>query len=352
MAVMLVENMSAHFDPARYHDDYREAVIKVVESKLSNQPIERPEVQETGKVTDLMAALKASVEAAKTRRAEIEPTKPKPTKPNRWNPLGGAGHPDTSPSDAWLVEQGCLVPPWRLPAIHLPFRSPTPPQLPGYIPVEASVPCAEPFDDRDWLFSVDWDGARALLFLDPGGAVRLQGELPGDLAVRFPDVSAAASVRGGRGAVLDGVIAVLDREGRPDLAGFGRRLAAGAAAAAELPAVYLCSDVLHLDGRSVDGMAAGPAPGCAERADRSDRRAPGALTTCAGGARRSPRLQPGAASRHCLPGERQLRTGREWRRPTACASRSRTRRPAWSPGSSPSAGARPGSCSPSTSPAG
>jgi len=41
-----------------------------VESKLTNQPIERPEVQEAGKVTDLMAALKASVEAAKSRRAE------------------------------------------------------------------------------------------------------------------------------------------------------------------------------------------------------------------------------------------------------------------------------------------
>jgi bifunctional non-homologous end joining protein LigD len=142
----------------------------------------------------------------------------------------------------------------------LPFRTPTPPQLPGYIPIEVSVPCAEPFDDRDWLFSVDWDGARALLFLDPGGAVRIQGELPGDLGHRFPDVSAAASLRRGRGAVLDGVIAVLDgviavldREGRPDLAGFGRRLAVGAAAAAELPAVYLCSDVLHLDGRSVTG---------------------------------------------------------------------------------------------------
>jgi len=72
MAVMLVENMSAHFDPARYHDDYREAVIQVVESKLNNQPIERPEVREPGKVTDLMAALKASVEAAKSRRAESE----------------------------------------------------------------------------------------------------------------------------------------------------------------------------------------------------------------------------------------------------------------------------------------
>jgi bifunctional non-homologous end joining protein LigD len=135
----------------------------------------------------------------------------------------------------------------------LPFRSPTPPQLPGYIPIEASVPCAEPFDDRDWLFSVDWDGARALLFVDPGGAVRIQGEVPGDLARRFPDVVAPAAVRAGRGAVLDGVIAVLDSEGRPDLAGFGRRLAAGPAAAADLPAVYLCSDVLHLDGHSTLG---------------------------------------------------------------------------------------------------
>jgi bifunctional non-homologous end joining protein LigD len=135
----------------------------------------------------------------------------------------------------------------------LPFRSPTTPKLPGYIAIEASVPCAAPFDDRDWLFSVDWDGARALLFLDPGGAVRIQGEMPGDLARRFPDVAAPAAVRGGRGAVLDGVITVLDPDGRPDLAGFGRRLAAGPAAAHELPAVYLGSDLLHLDGRSTLG---------------------------------------------------------------------------------------------------
>jgi DNA end-binding protein Ku len=70
MAVMLIENLSAHFDPSRYHDDYREAVIKVVESKLSNQPLERPETHEPAKVTDLMAALKASVEAAKSRRSD------------------------------------------------------------------------------------------------------------------------------------------------------------------------------------------------------------------------------------------------------------------------------------------
>jgi bifunctional non-homologous end joining protein LigD len=128
------------------------------------------------------------------------------------------------------------------------FRTPTPPLLPGYIPLEAWVPCAEPFDDPDWLFSVDWDGARSLLFLDSGSGVRIQGEMLTDLAVRFPDVAGAVSAPEGRSAVLDGVIAVLDAEGRPDLAGLGQRLASGPAAAADLPAVYLAFDVLHLDG--------------------------------------------------------------------------------------------------------
>jgi DNA end-binding protein Ku len=70
MAVMLVENLSAHFDPERHHDEYREALLKVVEAKLNNQPIELPAAPEQPKVTDLMAALKASVEAAQASRKE------------------------------------------------------------------------------------------------------------------------------------------------------------------------------------------------------------------------------------------------------------------------------------------
>ncbi len=68
MAVMLVENLSAHFDPARHHDQYREALLEVVNAKLANRPVERPAAAEPAKVTDLMAALKASVEAAQAGR--------------------------------------------------------------------------------------------------------------------------------------------------------------------------------------------------------------------------------------------------------------------------------------------
>jgi len=68
MAVMLVENLSAHFDPTRHKDEYREALLEVVNAKLGDRPIERPASAEPAKVTDLMAALKASVEAAQEQR--------------------------------------------------------------------------------------------------------------------------------------------------------------------------------------------------------------------------------------------------------------------------------------------
>ena len=69
MAKMLIENLSATFDPTRYTDEYREAVMEVVNAKVEKRSVERPAAVEPPKVTDLMAALKASVEAAKSGRA-------------------------------------------------------------------------------------------------------------------------------------------------------------------------------------------------------------------------------------------------------------------------------------------
>ena len=64
MAVMLIDNLSARFDPERYTDNYREALMAVVDAKLNDTPLHATVVEPPSKVTDLMAALKASVEAA------------------------------------------------------------------------------------------------------------------------------------------------------------------------------------------------------------------------------------------------------------------------------------------------
>jgi DNA end-binding protein Ku len=70
MAKQLVSAMTGEFDPAQYKDEYREALQQIIEAKVDGREtveIEAPE--ESGKLIDLMAALEASVNAAKESRA-------------------------------------------------------------------------------------------------------------------------------------------------------------------------------------------------------------------------------------------------------------------------------------------
>jgi DNA end-binding protein Ku len=68
MAYTLIDLLSEDFEPEKYKDEYREALMKVIEAKLEGE--ELPEVAAAGpaKVTDIMSALRASVEAAKKRK--------------------------------------------------------------------------------------------------------------------------------------------------------------------------------------------------------------------------------------------------------------------------------------------
>ena len=68
MAKALIESLADSFDPSRYKDEYREAVMRVVQAKLEGEVIEAPAPAQTAKVMDLMEALRASVEAAKKQR--------------------------------------------------------------------------------------------------------------------------------------------------------------------------------------------------------------------------------------------------------------------------------------------
>jgi DNA end-binding protein Ku len=72
MAESYIATLEAEFDPARYHSDYREALEALVEAKIEGLPMPEPEEEEeeTAEVVDLVAALRASVDAAKRRRQE------------------------------------------------------------------------------------------------------------------------------------------------------------------------------------------------------------------------------------------------------------------------------------------
>jgi len=80
MAQTLIDNLTADWDPTEFKDDYREALLRIVEAKINGEEIEIVEAEPTAKVVDLMEALKASVAAAKKEpKAEPEPKK-KPAK--------------------------------------------------------------------------------------------------------------------------------------------------------------------------------------------------------------------------------------------------------------------------------
>jgi DNA end-binding protein Ku len=69
MAEALVESLSAEFEPSKYQDMYREQVLELIQKKAAGEEFEAPVAAKAApQVVDLMAALEASVKAAKEAR--------------------------------------------------------------------------------------------------------------------------------------------------------------------------------------------------------------------------------------------------------------------------------------------
>jgi DNA end-binding protein Ku len=73
MAENLVGMMATAFEPSEYKDEYKQAVLQLVEAKVQKKEvIEAPEPETETTVVDLMSALKASVEKAKKGEAKTK----------------------------------------------------------------------------------------------------------------------------------------------------------------------------------------------------------------------------------------------------------------------------------------
>jgi len=70
MAEQLVASMTGDFSADGYHDDYRQALMAVIERKVAGEAPQPAEKVEPTNIADLMAALEASVAAAREGRAE------------------------------------------------------------------------------------------------------------------------------------------------------------------------------------------------------------------------------------------------------------------------------------------
>ncbi|HEY3195087.1 MAG TPA: Ku protein [Candidatus Dormibacteraeota bacterium] len=69
MARLLIDTLSGPFEPERFPDEHRQRLLHAIEAKTKTMPAE-PASPSPTRVLDLMAALEASVTAAKAARAE------------------------------------------------------------------------------------------------------------------------------------------------------------------------------------------------------------------------------------------------------------------------------------------
>lgn len=65
MAIELIDKMSGHFKPQKYHDDYNEKLEKIIEAKAKGKkvPVKKFKALKSTEVSDLMATLKASLQS-------------------------------------------------------------------------------------------------------------------------------------------------------------------------------------------------------------------------------------------------------------------------------------------------
>jgi DNA end-binding protein Ku len=77
MATQLIESLYTEFQPEKYHDSYREALLELIEAKATGEQVTvEAEAPRQDTVVDLMAALEASVAAAKEARKRHPTARP------------------------------------------------------------------------------------------------------------------------------------------------------------------------------------------------------------------------------------------------------------------------------------
>jgi DNA end-binding protein Ku len=81
MAQQLINSLSAEFDPSRFHDEYREKVLELIEKKAAGEEIAvQPDAEEPAAAPDLMAALEASLAAVTADSDDAPKPAPKPAR--------------------------------------------------------------------------------------------------------------------------------------------------------------------------------------------------------------------------------------------------------------------------------
>ncbi|HET9773985.1 MAG TPA: DNA ligase D, partial [Nitrososphaeraceae archaeon] len=136
-----------------------------------------------------------------------------------------------------------------------------------------SILVKNPFNNKEWVFEIKWDGVRSIVFIDnTKEIVQLQSRSGNIITHRYPEIvrelkspgstkSLTQSVVRCKSAVLDGEIVVMDNKtGLPSFQNHQRRMNLDHERDIEnlsrqIPATYYLFDILYLDGTNVQNLS-------------------------------------------------------------------------------------------------
>jgi len=119
-----------------------------------------------------------------------------------------------------------------------------------------------PFDSREWVFEVKWDGVRSILFINKvEHIVELRSRNDKSITHRYPELLSPlkSAINCMESAILDGEIVVLNEKGFPDFQMHQRRMNVDYSKdierlAKELPSTYYFFDILYLEGKNLQSL--------------------------------------------------------------------------------------------------
>jgi bifunctional non-homologous end joining protein LigD len=126
-----------------------------------------------------------------------------------------------------------------------------------------ATPIDKPFDNKEWVFEIKWDGVRAILFLNKTDKtepiLELSSRVGNSISHRYPEITETIELTGtitcSGSVVLDGEIVVLDSRGHPDFQSHQKRMNVEDSGdihilSRQIPATYYLFDIIYLDGKS------------------------------------------------------------------------------------------------------
>jgi bifunctional non-homologous end joining protein LigD len=125
------------------------------------------------------------------------------------------------------------------------------------LPMKSSLSETPPKGD-DWLFEIKWDGVRAICFVDDK-KVRITSRTGNSCERQYPELSVIGHQISAKQAILDGEIAVLDKNGVSSFGLIQPRIAVAdpnsvAHLARRTPVTLFVFDLLYLDGYDLRGV--------------------------------------------------------------------------------------------------